>query len=94
MLEGDKSDSRNSRSMVPACALVFIAAGVGLFQLFARGLFPPLPGGEFNADRNLAAVIFAVFAGIAGIAVGSLIDRLRRGRPDDGPPSASANMGR
>jgi hypothetical protein len=94
MLEGNKSHSKISRSTVPACGLGFAGAAIALFQLFARDLFPPLPGGEFNADRNLAAVIFAVFAGIAGIAVGSLIDRLRRGRSDDGPPSASAHMRR
>lgn len=89
MLEDNKSDSRISRSAVPACGLGFAGAGVALFQLFARDLFPPLPGGDFNADRNLAAVIFAVFAGIAGIAVGSVVDRLRRSRPDDGSPPAS-----
>lgn len=89
MLEGNKTDSKISRSAVPACGLGFAGVGLALFQIFARDLFPPLAGGELNADRNLAAVIFAVFAGIAGIAVGSVVDRLRRSRPDDGSPPAS-----
>jgi hypothetical protein len=49
-----------------------------LFQLFARSLFPPLPGGEVNPDRTLAAAVIALFAGMAGVMIGSLIDRLRR----------------
>jgi hypothetical protein len=78
MVEGDRRHAKHTRSTVPACGLGCAAAGVALFQLFARDLFPPLPGGEFNADRNLAAALIAVFAGIAGVAIGSLIDRLRR----------------
>ena len=78
MLEANRSHARNSRSTVPACALGFAAAAILLFQLFARDLFPPLPGGELNPDRTLAAVGLAMFAGIAGVMIGSVIDRFRR----------------
>jgi hypothetical protein len=78
MLEGNRSHAKNSRSTVPACALGFAAAAIVLFQLFARSLFPPLPGGEVNPDRTLAAAVIALFAGMAGVMIGSLIDRLRR----------------
>ncbi len=78
MIGGNRSHSKSTRSAVLGCALGFAVAGFVLFQLFARDLFPPLPGGEFNADRNLASVIFALIAGVAGVMVGSVIDRVRR----------------
>ena len=77
MLESQRQP-KSTRSTVQACALGFAAAGVVLFMLFARDLFPQTPGGEANADRNLATVLIAVFGGIAGVMIGSLIDRLRR----------------
>ena len=77
MRETDRKGTGSGHSTAQACGLAGAIAGVALFQLFARDFFPPLPGGETNWDRNLAAGVIAVLCGVAGVMIGSLIDRLR-----------------
>jgi hypothetical protein len=77
MRETDSKGSRPHHSTAQAWGLACAIAGFVLFQLFARDLFPPLPGGETNWDRNLATGVVAVLGGVAGVMIGSLIDRLR-----------------
>ena len=77
MRESERKASRPRNSTAQAWGLGCAIAGFVLFQIFARDLFPPLPGGETNWDRNLATAVIAVLGGVAGVMIGSLIDRLR-----------------
>jgi hypothetical protein len=63
---------------VQICTMIFLALGIGVFQVVAPRLFPTPPGGIFNWERILwAGLVGGVCAGI-GAGIGKLIDYLKK----------------
>lgn len=77
MNDSDKKRPPQSRT-VQICTIIFLAAGIGVYQVLAPSLFPKPPGGGINMNQTLgAAVVGGLCAGL-GYGIGKLIDSLRK----------------
>lgn len=77
----DSSDNKSKppqSKTVQICSIVFVAMGIGIFQVVGPQLFPTPPGGGINLMRILGAGAVGAVCGVIGAGVGVLIDKLRK----------------
>jgi hypothetical protein len=77
MPDPDAKKPQQSRAVV-VCTIVFVVAGIVIFQLVAPRFFPPPPDGGLDMQRTLWAGIVGAVCGGVGAGVGKLIDVLRK----------------
>jgi hypothetical protein len=77
MGEPGEKKPQQSRAVV-VCTIVFVVAGIAIFQAVAPRFFPPPPEGGLDMQRTLWAGIVGAVCGGVGAGVGKLIDVMRK----------------